>query len=261
MVNLRAVSRVTLSEQVAFQLAEMISDSHWGVGERLPPESTLCKRLNVGRSTLREALKSLAFIGLVRMRAGDGTYVSETTPGLLDRILARGLLKSEKDLADVCETRMVLECELAALAAERRTDADLDQLKRVTLESLESLRKNGKPFIQLDVEFHFVLAACSHNKILPRLLSDIRGLLREWISKSQELSGLRENAQIQHEHILQCVSDRNPDAARRAMQAHLQTFSRVYTLLGRISDSQELSPHSHTPHDTTEEDTSLTASG
>jgi DNA-binding FadR family transcriptional regulator len=108
--------------------------------------------------------------------------------------------------------------------------------------------KRERPFIELDVEFHFVLAACSHNKVLPRLLKDIRGLLLEWISKSQELAGLRENAQIQHEHILQCVIDRNPEAARHAMRAHLQTFSRAYTLLGRISDSQELLPGRSIPH-------------
>lgn len=206
----------------------------------------MCETLGVGRSTLREALKSLAFIGLVCMRAGDGTYVAPSTPGLLNRILARGLLKTEKDLADVCETRLLLESELAALAAERRITADLEQMKTVVAESLESLHGNGKPFIEMDVKFHFLIATCSGNKVLPRLLIDIRGLLVEWIAKSQELPGLRENAQTQHERILQCIIDRDPDAARNEMQLHLQTFQRAYTLLGRISDSHaalQAGPH------------------
>src|SRR5947207_4416695 len=121
MSGLRAVVRTSLGEQVALQLADLIAERRWAPGQRLPPEAELCQVLNVGRSTLREALKSLAFIGMVRMRAGDGTYVAEESRGLLHRLLAKGLLKSQKDLEDVCETRLLLETELAALAAERRT--------------------------------------------------------------------------------------------------------------------------------------------
>ena len=83
MRNLKPIKRVTIGEQVALQLAGMISDGRWVAGQKLPSESALCQALSIGRSTLREALKSLAFIGMVRMRAGDGTYVAEKLPGLL----------------------------------------------------------------------------------------------------------------------------------------------------------------------------------
>jgi DNA-binding FadR family transcriptional regulator len=73
MKNLKPVSRVTLGEQVAAQLAEQISGGRWRPGDRLPSESELCAALRIGRSTLREALKSLAFVGLVQMRPGEGT--------------------------------------------------------------------------------------------------------------------------------------------------------------------------------------------
>ena len=72
---------------------------------------------------------------------------------------------------------------------------------------------------------------------MPRLLLDIRGLLVEWIRKSQELPGVRENAQQQHEQILQAILDRDPSGAREAMRTHLATFERAYTLLGRISEN------------------------
>jgi GntR family transcriptional repressor for pyruvate dehydrogenase complex len=207
------------------------------VGEKLPPESELCRSLAIGRSTLREALKSLAFIGMVRMRAGDGTYVSQASPGLLERILARGLLQSEKDLADVCETRMVLETELAAMAAERAEEADLALLRDLLERARLSLRGEEKPFIELDLEFHLAIATCAKNNMLRRLLVDIRGVLIEWIRKSQELPGLRENAMVQHEQIFDSIAERNPAKAREAMQSHLQTFQRAYTLLGKIVNS------------------------
>jgi GntR family transcriptional repressor for pyruvate dehydrogenase complex len=236
MSELRAVGRVTLGEQVALQLAEMIAEKRWEIEPRLLPERELCGALNIGRSTLREALKSLAFIGMVRMRAGDGTYVAEQPQGLLDRILAKGLLKTEKDLADVCETRMILETELAALAAERATAEHIQQLKALVGTGREILTSDRKLYTKADLDFHLAVASCSENKLLKRLLIDIRGLLAEWITKSQELPGLIENAQQQHERILELIVQRNALGAREAMRAHLKTFQSAYTLLGRISD-------------------------
>lgn len=241
MSELKAVARVTLGEQVALQLAEMIAERRWKPGERLPPEVELCEVLNVGRSTLREALKSLAFVGIVRMRAGDGTYVSEPPHRLLDRMLAKGLLKTEKDLADVCETRMILETEVAALAAERGTPEHIEALKALAAKGREVLRADKKVYTKADLDFHLGVANCSENKLLPRLLMDIRGVLSEWITKSQELPGLRENAQEQHERILRCIAAHDPDGAREEMRAHLHTFEQAYTLLGRISDSGGMS--------------------
>jgi GntR family transcriptional repressor for pyruvate dehydrogenase complex len=242
MERLKPVSRVTVGEQVALQIAGMIREGRWRTGDKLPPEGELCRALNIGRSTLREALKSLAFIGMVRMRAGDGTYVTQTSPGLLERILARGLLKTEKDLADVCEARMVLETELAALAAERAEPQDVTRLTELVHLSRRSLNGEGSPFLELDLEFHLSIAKCAKNDVLRHLLVDIRGVLIEWIMKSQELPGLRENAQVQHEKILESIADRNPSRAREAMQAHLQTFQRAYTLMGKIVESQN---HNH----------------
>ena len=235
--KLKPVSRVTVGEQVALQLAGMICEGRWRAGDKLPAESDLCRALGIGRSTLREALKSLAFIGMVRMRAGDGTYVAQTSPGLLERILARGLLKTEKDLADVCEARLVLETELAAMAAERAEAADLDLLQNLLEASRRSLAGDGRPFLELDLEFHMAIATCAKNNVLRHLLVDIRGVLTEWIMKSQELPGLRENAIVQHEQIYESIAAHNAPKARDAMQEHLRTFQRAYTLLGKIMNS------------------------
>lgn len=235
MSGLKAVARITLAEQVALQVAEMIADRRWKPGDRLPPETELCAALNVGRSTLREALKSLAFAGMVRMRAGDGTYVAEPSRGLLDRILAKGLLKTENDLADVCETRIVLETQLAGFAAERVTPDGLTRLEGLIEEGRRRLSSSDRSYIDADLDFHLAVADCSGNRLLPRLLADIRGLLVEWIAKSQELPGVPENAQEQHQRIFKSIADRNPDAARKEMQAHLETFERAYKLLGRMS--------------------------
>jgi len=239
MSQLRAVERVTLAEQVAVQIAEMIGARRWNTGEKLPPEADLCAALNVGRSTLREALKSLAFIGMVRMRPGDGTYVAEPSRGILHRILAIGLLKTEKDLGDVCETRMILETELAALAAERATTGDVELLERLIAKGGQILNENPHSYTEVDLEFHLAIARASQNKLLPHILTGIRALLFEWIAKSQEVPGLRENAHEQHKRIFQVISERDPEAARKEMHAHLEAFQRAYKLLGRLPESED----------------------
>jgi GntR family transcriptional repressor for pyruvate dehydrogenase complex len=238
MPELQAVARVTLAEQVAMQIAAMVQSGRWNAGEKLPAEAELCTSLGVGRSTLREALKSLAFIGMVRMRAGDGTYVAEPPKGVLDRILAKGLLKSERDLADVCETRMVLETEMAGLAAERATAEDIQLMESVIRAGSEILAGTRRGYSEIDLKFHLAVAHSCHNKLLERLLADIRGLLVEWIEKSQELPGLLENAHEQHRRIFKAIAEHDPATSRREMRTHLETFQRAYTLLRKITQSE-----------------------
>jgi GntR family transcriptional repressor for pyruvate dehydrogenase complex len=239
MSTLKPVSRVTLGEQVAAQLSDQIAEGKWKPGEKLPSESELCFALNIGRSTLREALKALAFVGMVQMRPGEGTYVIEGSGLLIERIMARGLLKTDKELQDVGEARLLIEGETAALAAERADAGDLKQLDALMDEMQSSLNGQGRDFVDLDVEFHLQIAHCAKNQMLFELLTPIRGVLKEWISKSQELPGIKENAHQQHMKILLAVRNREPEKARHAMRSHLQTCEKVFNLLGRISVNKE----------------------
>lgn len=235
---LKPVSRVTLAEQVAAQISDQITQGKWKPGEKLPSETEFCAALDVGRSTLREALKSLAYVGMVQMRHGGGTYVTDGTNLLIERVLAGGSLKTEKDLSDLAEARLAIESETVALAAQRAMPADIAQLDALLKEMALGIKGTGRDYPSLDVEFHLTIARCSKNQMLHGLLTPIRGLLQEWISKSQELPGIRENAQRQHAKILAAIRDHDPDKARHAMRTHLQTCEKVFNLLGRLSESK-----------------------
>ncbi len=236
MAHLKPVSRVTLVEQVATQLAERISQGHWQQGQRLPSEPELCRALGIGRSTLREAMKSLAFIGMVRMRPGEGTYVTDGYPALFGQLVARGLLRTENHFADMWETRTTLETRLAALAAERADQQDLQHLEELLLQAQASLEGDGASYTDLDLEFHFAVAAGSKNRMLRELLVPLRGMMREWIAKSHELPGKKENALAEHRRILNAIRLRDPDKAHKAMETHLRTFRRTISLLQRLSE-------------------------
>ncbi len=211
----------------------MITAGKWRAGERLPSEADLCRALNIGRSTLREALKSLAFLGMVRTRAGEGTYVEDVPSTFFERVLTTGFLTTDKQISDLCETRIALESELVALCAQRAPDCDIERLGQIVMQMDQALQSEN--FAELDLEFHLAIAAASQNQVLSNMLRTIRGLLEEWISKSQQAPGSKEIANEQHAVILEAIRRRNSSRARSVMISHLQTFQRGYALMRTVS--------------------------
>jgi GntR family transcriptional repressor for pyruvate dehydrogenase complex len=229
--NLDPVPRATLSEQVAKQIAARISAGDWLPGEKLPSEAELCKAFNVGRSSLREALTSLAFIGLIRVRAGGGSYVAEqpsayyTSPWLNS-----GLLTSAQALGEFVEARLILETELAGLCAQRVTPAELDELEDL-LEKMKKSINNAEEFSAHDLCFHMTMGNAAKNDVLNQILAGVREQTLEVITKSLLLKEGMENAFRGHVKVLEAIRLRSPVKAREAMRNHLKTFQRGYSVL------------------------------
>jgi GntR family transcriptional repressor for pyruvate dehydrogenase complex len=235
MDTLKPVSRTTLSEQVAMQLAAELTGGRWKPGEKLPSEAELCKAFNVGRSTLREALKSLAFIGLIRMRAGGGSYVSDQPSKYLEGpLFAKGVLNTEKDITDLSDARILLETEVAGLCAQRATDQDLAALQDILKQMKTSIEQGGDAFRELDLGFHLAIAMGSKNQVLSELLRHIREALQELITKSLLLPAGTDMAYKQHRELFEALKQRSPARARKAMRSHLRAFQRGYKVLFRM---------------------------
>ena len=172
MTELAGIRRGSLCDEVIAQLREQISSGSWPVGERIPPESELIERLQVGRGTVREAIKALAHIGLLEVRQGDGTYVKARSE------LAGVLRRQMSAVTDVHvqEVRRALEVEGARLAARRRTEDDLramsDALAERDLASAGARELGrwddswGVPWVEADVRFHQTVVVASHNPML-----------------------------------------------------------------------------------------------
>jgi len=231
--TLQPVSRTTLSEQVAMQLAGELQAKRWGPGEKLPSEAELCKAFNVGRSTLREALKSLSFIGMIRMRAGGGSYVADQPSRYMESspLLARGLLTTEKEVNDLCEARLVIETEVAGLCAERATAHEFKQIEKVLREMKAAMEAGGAGFSDLDLNFHLAIAEAGKNEVFIGLIKHLREGLEEMIVKSVLLPAGMELAYEQHRALLDALKQRDPGKARKAMRIHLRAFQRGYRVL------------------------------
>ena len=234
------MSRSTLSEQVAKRLAARIAAGDWKPGEKLPSEAELCKALNIGRSSLREALTSLAFIGLIRVRAGGGSYVAEQ-PSVYSSLhwLHSGMLHDEKTFGEFVEARLILATELAGLCADRITQEELSGLE-LLVERMKNTVHDSKEFSKLNLAFHLSMGKAAKNAVLNNILLGAQEQTRELIAKSLLSEEGMQNALRGLVKILETFRQRNPVKAREVMRSHLQLFQRGYKVLFETSSLKKL---------------------
>lgn len=230
---LTPVSRTTLSEQVAKRIAAEFEARRWLPGEKLPSEAALCKAFNVGRSTLREALKSLSFVGLIRMVPGDGSYVEDHRVRLFEGslLLTRNVLSNVEEINCFCEARILVETELAALCAQRATEDDLLAIEETLRQMTAALESSEDQYPDLDLNFHLGIANAARNPLLVGMLKHIRAGLEEFITNSIREPARRRMAHRHHEMIFSAIQARNAEQARKAMYAHLRPFQSYYLSL------------------------------
>ena len=210
----KSVKRYPLSKQVSDQLEGMIESGEYQVGDRMPTEPELMEIFQVSRNTIREAVQSLTWAGLLEVRQGDGTYVRAS-----NRFLANMKQQYAKvSLDDITEARNALEVTLAHLAAERRNEQDLAEIS-ATLAKREELTDNIKENTHADIEFHMSIARASHNSILMDLYQSISDYLESHIAKKHmETSFDCAAVDAMHEDLYTAIRDGN--SARAAACAH-----------------------------------------
>ena len=244
---MRPVRRNSLSDEIVEQIIDLISRGLLKSGERLPSEKELCKRFGVGRTTIREALRSLAVMGILNGKVGEGTFVSSDNRKYLAKTLQWGLLIDRKNVSDLVETRLMLESQTAYSAAVRATAENLEEIAD-ELAGMKESRDRPKEYLEHDLRFHLAIAKATQNHILHNLLSMTRGYLQAWISQSlskpsSRTSRLRAEASIrEHEQILQALRSHEPEEARRAMADHI--FSSSLSFKTATEKSVDSSPPS-----------------
>jgi GntR family transcriptional repressor for pyruvate dehydrogenase complex len=217
---LEPIEHSTMSELVAKRLMKLLSNGAPKAGDRIPPERDLAVRLNVGRTTLREALKLLTMSGVLESRRGHGTYVRAEFVNCLSQQLAWPVLLNTNDVDMVLEVRSRLEVQAARLAAERATPADLERIgvfrQLLTIEGSDIERETA-----LDLEIHDAIARTSRNKLLRDLIRSLHSTLRQYIMLSNEMTAELQTTVAEHQKVYDAIAARDPDAAESAMKEHL----------------------------------------
>ena len=203
------------------KLLEYLLQGNLRPGDRLPSERKLAEVLGVGRSVVREALKSLSLLGLVSIRQGHGSFLKSTESDLLPQAIEWGLLLGAKRARDLVEARCHLEVVVAGLAAERRSEADLSNLRH-HLNNMGAAQGDADAFVAADVAFHLRLAEAANNETLLQIMISIRSLLQVWISRVMNHETDFAISYDEHVSILKAIAAGDAPAAREAMDAHVK---------------------------------------
>ena len=236
--SLTPVVRTTLTADICRKMVGQLIRGTWGEGEKIPAERELCLKLGVGRASLREALKALEIMGMIETRLGDGTYVCKRSDFFSRPLLWAIASSSEADTRELIEARMLIEVELAGLAAEHATPENLLELAG-HLDRMNKAQKTPSEFVQADVDFHLAIGRAASNSILMNALQLIRNLLQQWILGAVGIKGVPEKACAQHQRVLAAIRKKDGAGARR--EEHYSTVtlkSHSATVLNKIT-SQE----------------------
>jgi GntR family transcriptional repressor for pyruvate dehydrogenase complex len=228
-----AVKTSRLFEQIVQQVEDSILKGQLKPGDQLPAERDLAQSFGVSRTAVREAVKTLREKGLVEAYSGRGTFVTNGTSQAIRQSLDLMIrINKQEGLANLAELRLVLEPEIAALAAQRIEEL-LVATMREAVAVMERNLHDPDAYVEADLDFHLALAEAADNPLILSLLDSIVDLLREQRSRIFNVDGGPERGQFHHKQILAAIENRDAEAARESMRSHLNQVLADSSTLGR----------------------------
>lgn len=215
-----------LYSEVVERIKDMIRRGELKPGDRLPPERRLSETFKVSRNCVRQAIQALAERKILESRQGDGTYVCAPDDSSLIDSFALAIQAQKDLLREILEFRLLMEPQIASLAARNITREELDRLKVIVCDQERRILA-GAEDSELDAEFHLRLAAASKNRIVGQVMETVNGILNESRSESLWNESRRKASVIGHLKIIDALENRDSDMAFRAMRDHLSSVSRI----------------------------------
>ncbi len=222
---LEHIQKITIEkpvDKIISQIRDQISSGEIRPGEKLPPERKLAEHFGVGRAHVRDAIRKLEFYGILKTLPQSGTVVSGTGVAALKGVISDYIKLDDHDFRSLVETRVLLEKEAACLAAKKRTERDIKELKDA-LEAYQSNVEKGLPAIEEDLNFHLKIAEAGKNKVLKALMMIITPDIVSSFNKFKVCNdGTIDKSLEEHRIILQHIIDQEPGLAADAMESHLR---------------------------------------
>lgn len=214
------IGRKAVSELVVQRILDLIKNGQLTPGEKLPSERDLSDILNVSRPTIREALRALSILGVLEIRHGGGVFVSSLEAHELLNPLDFFMSLNAQNMGELFDARIEYEPMVAALAAERISDAGLKSLQEFLNAQLAD-PDNADLFHDTDIEFHKTLIDASGNAFLSRVGKMLQVLGDQGRRAFQKEAQVRRQSIADHEAIMKAMHDRDPEAAKSAMRQHM----------------------------------------
>ena len=219
--NMQGSSNGDRTMQVVNHIRSLLEKGALQPGDKIPPEREFARELQISRASLRTGIGYLAAMGVMKIKHGVGTFVSDGPPELGRSSLSlMGALHGFQSW-QMFEARIILESNLAALAAERGKEEHQVALAEEVAEMFASLNSPGEYLIH-DVLFHRIIAQASGNPILAAIMETVTSSMYDKRRRTVERAlDLRESAEM-HREIYRAIRSRKPQEARRLMEKHLQ---------------------------------------
>lgn len=238
-MDVAPIKSTRIYEEIVRRVKAMIAEGRLKGGDRLPPERDLAEKFVVSRTSVREALRALESLGLVEIRAGEGTFVRQVSIEALVEPLALLMLSEREATAELFEARRLLEPSLAALAAARATPEEVQEMERI-LEAQAQEIAAGRTGLAQDAQFHAAIGVAAHNRAITRIAHAVMDLLAQSREDSLNTPGRPTRSHEDHRRVLAAVRARDADGARRAMLEHLEAVEGL--VLGPDSGPRRVPP-------------------
>lgn len=215
-----------LAQGVVAHISDSIRAGSLAPGDKLPTESEIMRIIGVSRTVVREAISHMQAAGLVETRHGIGTFVLEPPPAAGTLGIDPNTVVTMRDVLAILELRISLETEAAGLAASRRSDTQLQQL-RAALDNFQTCARNGSETVASDVQFHLLIAQASGNRYFHDILNHLgtniipRSRVNSAKLAQDEPATYMERVIHEHEDLFNAISRKDPESARAAMRTHL----------------------------------------
>jgi GntR family transcriptional repressor for pyruvate dehydrogenase complex len=221
----RPVGKPRVAEEIVHQLRGLILKGEYVPGDKLPPERKLAEELGVNRASLREAIKALEHMGLVKTRQGDGTRVLDfmQTAGveLVSHLIAREGTPNVAVLLDVLDFRRWFGREAARLAAHRASAEDLKQLEALAQKAADPALELGE-VLKLDFEFYVALTYASKNQVMQLLINSIRQAVANYAPFFAQFYPPAQAVRKHQKDLLKALAAKDEEAAAKIADAFLK---------------------------------------
>ncbi|NDV26522.1 FadR/GntR family transcriptional regulator [Desulfovibrio sp. JC010] len=218
----------TVHQSVARQIAELIESGNLKKGDKLPAERALAEKFKVSRSSIREAIKSLAQKNLVESRRGDGTYILADMDADIFDAFTTAFSDQKKRISDIFQFRKVIEPEIAALAAASMDEETLNRMKVIVCDQ-QMQAQSGKNTSELDASLHHEIAKATGNSIFPEMMQALDRIMKESRSEILQPPARQQASIAAHFKILEAFENRDPALARETMRQHISEVEEAAT--------------------------------
>lgn len=231
MINIKPVKKITATEQIMEQIAQLITTGSLKPGEKLPNERDMAEQFGVARGRIREALRALSLVGLITIKAGEGSFVNNTQTPIPSDTIVWMYHNESSNIDDVYAARKLIESEVLLSAARHMTQNDLNKLEHIIQLLQKSPMSDIESYQNLLDDFDLFMGELSGNRIYAKLMQTIVYLRRETSLKILNVPGARENSIKQRINFVNALKEGDMLNIESAISQIYESVKKLYTIV------------------------------